>query len=64
MDLPKLWTLIKADLAKAQNSLPADAASHKALLNIFRGFHGLPWSNKTFQPVQLLERRVSGTGSA
>jgi hypothetical protein len=31
MDLPKLWTLIKADLAKARNSLPADAASHKAL---------------------------------
>jgi hypothetical protein len=31
MDLQKLWTLIRSDLAKARNSLPADAASHKAL---------------------------------
>jgi hypothetical protein len=29
--LPKLWTLIRADLAKAQNTLSANAASHKAL---------------------------------
>lgn len=27
MDLPKLWTLVRADLAKTQNT----AASHKAL---------------------------------
>jgi hypothetical protein len=31
IDLPKLWTLIRADLAKAQNTLSANAASHKAL---------------------------------
>jgi hypothetical protein len=28
---PKLWTLISADLAKARNTLSANAASHKAL---------------------------------
>jgi hypothetical protein len=31
MDLPSLWALIKADLARARESLPADEASHKAL---------------------------------
>jgi hypothetical protein len=31
MDLPKLWTLIRADLAKAQNILSANAASRRAL---------------------------------
>jgi hypothetical protein len=30
MDLRKLWSLIKADLAKARNALPPDAASDKA----------------------------------
>jgi hypothetical protein len=30
MNLPNLWTLIKADLARARKSLP-DAASHKTL---------------------------------
>lgn len=31
MDVPKLWTLIRADLAKARDTLSANAASHKAL---------------------------------
>jgi hypothetical protein len=32
MDLPKLWTLIRADLAKARNALPAQAASDQAIV--------------------------------
>jgi len=32
MDLPRLWTLIRGDLAKARNSLPGDAVSHEALV--------------------------------
>jgi hypothetical protein len=31
MDLPKLWTLIRADLAKARNTLLTRAPSHEAL---------------------------------
>jgi hypothetical protein len=31
MDLPKLWGLIRADVARARNSLPNHAASHKVI---------------------------------
>ena len=31
MDLPKLWGLIRADLAKARDFLPNHAASHKVI---------------------------------
>jgi hypothetical protein len=31
MDLPKLWGLIRADLARARDSLPNHAASHKVI---------------------------------
>lgn len=31
MDLPKLWTVIRADLADARNTLPTEAASHEAI---------------------------------
>jgi hypothetical protein len=31
MDLHELWGLIRADLARAQRTLPKDSASHKAI---------------------------------
>lgn len=31
MDLPKLWALIEADLARARSTLPDGAASHKTI---------------------------------
>jgi hypothetical protein len=31
MDLSELWTVVKADLARARNTLPNDAATHKAI---------------------------------
>lgn len=32
MHLPELWTLIRADLARARNTLPDRAASHNAVV--------------------------------
>ena len=32
MDLRELWTLIRADLARARNTLPDQAASHEAVV--------------------------------
>jgi hypothetical protein len=31
MNLPKLWALIEADLARARNTLPDDAACHQTI---------------------------------
>jgi hypothetical protein len=31
MDLPELWALIEADLARARSTLPDDAMGHKAI---------------------------------
>jgi hypothetical protein len=31
MDLPKLWALIRTDLARARQTLPKDSTSHKAI---------------------------------
>ena len=32
MSLPELWTLIRADLTRARNTLPDGAASHNAVV--------------------------------
>ncbi len=33
MELPKAWALIEADLVKARNTLPGDAAGHTVIRN-------------------------------